>query len=164
MTQAEGATGPSGIQQAGLTSDLGWALRATSLAFQSWADGAVTDIPSGARGYLVLVAANESVPRSQLTIARQLGIDKTIMTYLVDALVEQSLVERRTDPMDRRVRQLVLTDVGRAALAKARQRLSITEERLLHPLTPPQAEQFRSLLALVAGSARASAIGDCTGE
>jgi hypothetical protein len=74
------------------------------MAFQVWAEGAVADLPSGARGYLVLVAADDGEPRSQLAIARQLGIDRTIMTYLVDALVEQHLIERHLDAHNRRVR------------------------------------------------------------
>jgi DNA-binding MarR family transcriptional regulator len=127
------------------------------MAFQSWADSAVAELPSGARGYLVLVAADDPIGQSQLAIARQLGIDKTVMTYLVDALVAEDLIERKPDPADRRVRQLVLTDSGRAALATARSRLAVTERRLLAALSPVQAREFRSSLAAIATAAQGAA-------
>ena len=142
-----------------LLSDFGWALRATSMAFQLWADGAVADLPGGARGYLVLVAADDPQLRSQLAIARQLSIDKTVMTYLIDALVEKSLLERKPDPNDRRVRQIVLTSSGRTELAKARARLVVTEQRLLSALTPTDAGQFRILLAGVAAAVQGATTG-----
>lgn len=135
-----------------LERDFGWTLRAVSVAFQSEAIAAVSHLPSGPRGYLVLLAASEGSGQSQLAIARRLGVDKTVMTYLVDALVEQGLILRESDPADRRVRQLVLTDTGRATLDAARAEIAAVETRLLSSLSADDAERFRTLLAAVAAS------------
>ena len=132
--------------------DFGWALRAVSIAFQTEAIDAVSHLPSGPRGYLVLLAASEGSGQSQLAIARRLGVDKTVMTYLVDALVEQGLITREPDPTDRRVRQLVLTSAGRTSLEAARAEIAAVETRLLSSLSADDGARFRSLLAAVAGS------------
>lgn len=138
-----------------VTDDFGWAIRAISTTFRAAAELAVADIPSGGRGYLVLLAAGDGEPRAQAVIARQLELDRTIMTYLVDALVGRGLVERRADPADRRVRLLVLTDAGTAVLEAARAQIDAVEERLLAALDPDQRSTFRTLLATVAQSAGA---------
>jgi DNA-binding MarR family transcriptional regulator len=135
-----------------LDSDFGWALRAISISFRTEASEAVAHLPSGERGYLVLLAASEHSGQSQLAIARRLGVDKTVMTYLVDALVDKGLIVREPDPHDRRVRTLVLTDDGRASLDAARAHIAAAENRLLAPLSSADAERFRTLLAAVAAS------------
>ncbi|MFK0044612.1 MarR family transcriptional regulator [Streptomyces sp. NPDC090741] len=40
-------------------------------------------------------------------MATYLGIDRTVMTYLIDDLVTAGLVERRLNPADRRQRKIV---------------------------------------------------------
>jgi DNA-binding MarR family transcriptional regulator len=144
-----------------LESDFGWALRAISMHFQSEAGAAVSDLPSGGRGYLVLLAAGEHSGQSQLALARRLGLDKTVMTYLVDALVDHGLIAREPDPADRRIRQLVLTAQGRTRLDLARAHIAAVEERLLAPLAAADAARFRSMIAAVAASTSPGAKPDC---
>jgi len=50
----------------------------------------------------VLVAAARGNARNQLALAQQLGVDRTVMTYLIDDLERAGYVERRPDPADRR--------------------------------------------------------------
>ena len=71
-----------------LDSDLGWALGAVFRAYVKSAEAAVADLPGGPRGYQVLAAAARDLPRSQLALAQQLGVDRTVMTYLLDDLGE----------------------------------------------------------------------------
>lgn len=47
-------------------------------------------------------------------LGERLGIDKSYVTAIADSLEQSGLVERRPDPNDRRVRNLVLTERGRA--------------------------------------------------
>ena len=143
-----------------LVTDFGWALRSVSIAFQDGANAAVASLPSGSRGYLVLLSASEDNGRSQLAIARQLGVDKTVMTYLVDALVEADLISREPDPADRRIRRLILTPTGRAALDKAQKQIAAVENRLLASVPETDAARFRALLAAVAANA-GSAMSAC---
>lgn len=133
-----------------LSSDFGWALRAMSKGFVSLATDAVLDIPSGARGYLVLVAVSESSAPSQLALASQLLIDKTQMTSVLGQLEAGSLVERTPDPADKRARLINITAKGRRRLEQARRELVEVEERVLAPLDEEGRESFRVMLAEVA--------------
>ncbi|MES9607591.1 MarR family transcriptional regulator [Actinomadura sp. NPDC000929] len=54
-------------------------------------------------------------------LANQMHCDKANITGLVDRLVRRELVERRPDPDDRRVSQVVLTERGRELVARFRQ-------------------------------------------
>lgn len=56
------------------------------------------------------------LPASQLALPHCLVIDRTVMTRLVDDIERAGLVTRRPDQADRRVRQVLATPAGRAAL------------------------------------------------
>jgi DNA-binding MarR family transcriptional regulator len=132
--------------------DFGWAINMVFRAFRQRASVSLADLPGGPRGYLVLSAVAQDLPRSQLALAQQLAVDKTAMTYLLDALEAAGLVERRPDPADRRQRQIVLTSTGRSALEEFGERLAEAEQRLLSALAPEEAHAFRQFLDRVARS------------
>lgn len=158
------APGSTGAPAAGLEGDLGWAIRMVSSAFQRVASASVEDLPGGARGYLVLVALDSGEPPSQLALAQQVSLDRTVMTYLLDDLEKHGLTTRRPDPRDRRARQVLITDEGRARLAEARRRLSVAEAELLADLDAADTARLRGLLTRVARTARRDAAGtapDC---
>lgn len=134
----------------GIETELGWSLQATYQGFSRTASGAVADVPGGPRGYQVLVAVTTEEPSSQLALAHRLGIDKTAMTYVIDALESAGLVERRPDPHDRRIRRVVSTEKGRALLTTTRAALRHVEVRLMRDLSPTERTQLRQLLARVA--------------
>ncbi len=134
----------------GIETELGWSLQATYTGFSRTAITAVAGVPGGPRGYQVLVAITTEPAVSQLALARRLGIDKTPMTYVIDALEGDGLVERRPDPRDRRVRRVVATPQGEALLAATRTALREVEAALLRDLSPPEQTQLRQLLARVA--------------
>src|SRR3954463_6352379 len=90
--------------------DLGWALGTVFRRYARAAAKALEGIPGGPRGYQVLAAAAGIEPRRQLSLAHQLGIDRTVMTYLVDDLEQAGVVERKPDPADRRARLIVATE------------------------------------------------------
>ena len=81
--------------------------------------GALEPIGIGPREFLLMrfVAAAEG--QSQQALAERLGVPPSRMVAMVDHLEEASLVERRADPEDRRVRGLHLTRKGRGVLQKA---------------------------------------------
>lgn len=80
------------------------------------------------------------------------------MTYLLDDLESDGLITRRPDPRDRRARQVVITDEGRARLQRAREALEVAEGRLLSALGDDDADQLRRLLARVAHAAQREAL------
>lgn len=47
------------------------------------------------------------------TVAEVLSCDASTLTGIADRLEERKLIQRQTDPTDRRVKLLVLTDAGR---------------------------------------------------
>ncbi|WP_285658605.1 MarR family winged helix-turn-helix transcriptional regulator [Actinomycetospora sp. NBRC 106375] len=130
--------------------DLGWALGRVARAHLRTAQDVVSGLPGGPRGYQVLAGLAEGPPRTQLALARTLGVDRTVMTYLLDELEKAGLVERRPDPADRRARQVLLTDTGGARLCDLERRLRDAEEDLLAPLEPAERDVLRALLQRLA--------------
>jgi DNA-binding MarR family transcriptional regulator len=155
-TRDRGHAGPdedgSGIDwgSGGIETQFGWSIQAVYQGFVRTAQTAVADVPGGPRGYQVLVAITTEEPTSQLALAQRLGIDKTQMTYVIDALAEGGHVERQPHPRDRRIRQVVPTDAGRALLESARVALHDVEEALMRDLAPDERTALRRLLARVA--------------
>ncbi|GAA1113714.1 MULTISPECIES: MarR family winged helix-turn-helix transcriptional regulator [Kitasatospora] len=139
---------------ADLTGDFGFSLLVLARAYQSAVALVLDDVPQGARGYQVLSAVVRGDHPSQLALATYLGIDRTVMTYLVDDLVAAGLVERRLNPGDRRQRRIVATARGVDALQSLRKRVREAEDRLLGALDDSECQAFRGHLARVACDVR----------
>lgn len=139
-----------------LSGDLGWALGVVFRSYASAANAALADLPGGPRGYQVLAAATRGEPGSQLELARHLGIDRTVMTYLLDDLAGAGLIERRPDPADRRARRIAATTPGRDLLGVLDRRLRAAEHQVLAGLDSGDDRRvFRALLRQVATHASA---------
>ncbi|GAA5193626.1 hypothetical protein GCM10023322_56090 [Rugosimonospora acidiphila] len=133
---------------------LGWGLAVVKRVFYDRVADSVRDLPGGPRGYLVLAALSLGRRPSQLALANQLDFDRTAMTYLLDELEAAGLVERRPDPSDRRVRQVLITDSGSAALTEYSGRVREEQRRLLAPLDALEAAAFTSMITRVARAAQ----------
>jgi DNA-binding MarR family transcriptional regulator len=133
-----------------LADDLGWGLGTVFRAYVKAAHEAVTDLPGGPRGYQVLSAAAQGTVGSQLALAQHLGVDRTVMTYLLDDLEAAGLIERRPDPADRRARRIVATHRGTELLTELDGRLRAAEAHLLAPLDQEARESFRAQVRLLA--------------
>ncbi len=86
----------------------------------------------------------------------RLGIDRTVMTYLVDGLEAAELVVRMPDPTDRRARLVVATDAGRARLDTLDQRLGLVESRVLAGLDAADRASLKALLGKLAAQVNAT--------
>lgn len=133
-----------------LDEDLGWSLGVVFRAYVRTAETLVSDLPGGPRGYQVLAAAAQDDPGGQGALAQRLGIDRTVMTYLVDDLETAGLVERRPSASDRRSKLVVATEHGRKTWARTRDRLERAEDHVLAPLDPADRDRFRDLLRTLA--------------
>src|SRR5580693_430207 len=133
-----------------LSNDLGWALGVVFRGYVKATHEALADLPGGPRGYQVLAAADGDEHGSQLALAAHLGVDRTVMTYLLDDLEAAGLIERRPDPADRRARHVVSTEQGTELLATLDQRLRAAEEQLLAPLDQKARQSFRAQVRLLA--------------
>jgi DNA-binding MarR family transcriptional regulator len=79
-------------------------------------------------------------------LARRLQVAVPTMTRMLDGLAERTLIERLPDPASRRQIRIVLTDEGRALLARYEAIIAARLRRLLSHLNTQQ--QFRLQLAL----------------
>ncbi|WP_232662819.1 MarR family winged helix-turn-helix transcriptional regulator [Pseudonocardia sp. TRM90224] len=131
---------------AGVETDLGWALGTVMRTYLRMADARLAGIPGGPRGYQVLASASDPELNSQLALAKYLGVDRTVMTYLIDDLEGAGLVARVPDPADRRARRIELTDAGTERLCQLERSLREAEEHLLGALEPEEREVLRTLL------------------
>jgi DNA-binding MarR family transcriptional regulator len=137
-----------------LSNDLGWALGTVFRGYVKTTHEALAGLPGGPRGYQVLAASAQDEHGSQLALAQRLGVDRTVMTYLLDDLEAGGLIERRPDPADRRARRIVVTPHGSDTLTRLDQRLRAAEEQLLSGLDSDEDRQvFRGLLRRLAAHA-----------
>lgn len=134
--------------------DLGWSLGVLLRGYQVALGSALDSLPHGFRGFQVLHAVAGGDHPSQLALAADLGIDRTVMTYLIDDLVAADLVERRPNPQDRRQRQVVLTDSGARRLAECEAVVGHAEEHALSALDPQERATLCGLLRRAAQGAR----------
>ena len=140
---------------ANLEGDLGWMLGVVFRAYVKASDHALRDLPGGPRGYQILTAAAGEPPRNQGAIAEELGIDRTVLTYLIDDLERLDLVARRPDPADRRSRLVVATAGGRATWQRRQDELRRVEAHVLSPLPAADTAAFTALLSRLACRAHA---------
>jgi DNA-binding MarR family transcriptional regulator len=133
-----------------LGNDLGWGLGVAFRAYGKAATALMASLPGGPRSYQVLTIASRDQPGTQLAVAAQLGIDRTVMTYLLDALERAGLLAREPDPNDRRARRIVVSKRGLALLADLDERLREVEASVLSALDEDERAVFRSLLQRVA--------------
>ncbi|HEY0692913.1 MAG TPA: MarR family winged helix-turn-helix transcriptional regulator [Kribbella sp.] len=130
--------------------DLGWALGVVFRRYAKAAAAALAEMPGGPRGYQVLATVVLEGPRRQLDLAQHLGVDRTVMTYLLDDLEKAALVERQSDPADRRARLIAPTEVGRRTLCELETELAAAEGDVLGSLGESERQVFRTLLQRVA--------------
>jgi len=136
----------SPVDSPDLHDDLGWSLGVLLRSYRDRVTAALGEFPHGTRGYEALAAVLRGGHDSQLSLAGHLGIDRTVMTYLVDDLEAEGLVERKPNPADRRQRQIVVTDRGRALLESACDRVVAAQDEVLGALAAPERAALRSLL------------------
>jgi MarR family transcriptional regulator, transcriptional regulator for hemolysin len=140
------AAPPPASLPAGFGDNLGWLLAQCFRAHVIAMDRAIADLPHGHRGYQALSGAANCSAHNQAALAKQLGLDRTVMVYLVDDLEKAGLVERLPDPNDRRSRLIRATAAGRTRLAAAQAAISAAEAELLEVLDQDQQKSLRTML------------------
>ncbi|HEX6491880.1 MAG TPA: MarR family transcriptional regulator [Candidatus Dormibacteraeota bacterium] len=102
------------------------------------------------RHFLVLRHVARAEGLSQHALAQALRIPASRMVGLVDTLEQRGLVERRSNPRDRRARALFLTEAGGRTLQDAF-RIAMGHERALtEGLSPAECDQLLALLRRLA--------------
>jgi DNA-binding MarR family transcriptional regulator len=129
---------------------LGYLLKHTQLRLTEHAGPALAPFGLDGRELAVLAVLAAGRPLSQLEAARRLGVDRTTMVALVDALEGKGLVKRRRSEEDRRRNIVELTEQGRRVRADAEDAREVAEREFLAPLGEKDAARLvKALRALL---------------
>ena len=88
-------------------------------------------------------------PQQQGALASVFGLAPRTVTELIDTLERDGLVERRTDPADRRARQVHLTPAGEQARARGAQIRQQVLDRVMGALSDEQRSHFAEVIAVI---------------
>ena len=105
--------------------------------------GTRTQLSPGVLKMLVRLARTDGISMGEM--ARAIGCDPSYITALVDDLAAHDLVTREPDPLDRRVKIIVLTATGRALGEEIQSVLSVPPASF-SALSRPELRQLRDLL------------------
>jgi DNA-binding MarR family transcriptional regulator len=156
LTPSDAAAAPADADDAadadefdrGLLEDLlGYHLRrAEVFAFQNFGStGPGHDgVSPGQLGVLLMVQANPGI--NQTGAGRALGIDRSTLVSIIDALEARALLERTPSPNDRRSHALIVTAKGNAFLERIRPRLDTHEAELVRNLSAAERATLIDLL------------------
>lgn len=141
---------PSAALAAGLLPGLiGYRLRlAQQTVFRDFAK-TVPDLSPGRVGMLMLIEANPGVTQSRLASA--VGLDRSTMVGVIDALEARGLIERRRGK-DRRTNGLWLTRAGRGVVGGLKRRIAAHEQRVAARLSAAERTRLLSLLEKLCGA------------
>ncbi|MFI1363631.1 MarR family winged helix-turn-helix transcriptional regulator [Streptomyces griseochromogenes] len=131
---------------AALTSRLGYLLKHVHLRFTEASAQALAPFGVDGRELAVLAVLAADRPLSQMEAAGRIGVDRTTMVALVDALEGKGLVARRRSTEDRRRNTVQPTAKGQELLREAELARAEAERRFLAPL--PDADRDGFLRAL----------------
>ena len=135
---------------------LGYLLKHAHLALEQRTDAALADVGLTTRdlGVLRVIAGGEA--RSQQEAAAVLGVDRTSMVALLDALEHRGIVTRKPSERDRRRNAVELTQDGRSLFQLAEQRSTEAEQAFTATLGDAGgAELRRALQAVLKRTAKA---------
>lgn len=103
------------------------------------------------RDYIVLSALHKTPDLTQVELAKALGLDKTTLMTQLDRLESARLIERRSDPHDRRARLVRITAGGEAVRSTVAEASTLVEEGALDSYSADQVRQFRRMLFEIIG-------------
>jgi DNA-binding MarR family transcriptional regulator len=99
--------------------------------------------------YSLLAALEEFGPASQAALGRRCGIDRSDVVAVINELVDRKLVERASDPDDRRRNIITITPAGIQQLRRLDALLTQIQDELLAPLSTDERDQLARLLTRV---------------
>nr|WP_245363133.1 MarR family transcriptional regulator [Cohnella thailandensis] len=108
-----------------------------------WAKDIENDLSISQVQALDILLAEGSKPSSYLS--NILGVTSGGMTVISDKLVKQKLVERVSDPSDRRVVKLEITEEGKRLLASIQEKRVELMEKMFSSLSDEEVQQLLSI-------------------
>ncbi len=134
---AEAAAEPGPLQLGELSDHLGYVLKRAQLrVFENFLQ-TVASLQLTPAQFSVLLLMDRNPGRNQTEIATTLGILRPNFVSMLDGLESRGLCERVRSTNDRRSHILLLTDKGRAVLARAKKLVATKHEARLNELLGP---------------------------
>ena len=135
---AEAAAENAALQLGELSEHLGYALKRAQLRIFEDFLRCVAPLQLTPAQFSVLLLLDKNPGRNQTEIANTLGILRPYFVAMLDGLESRDLCARMRSTNDRRSHILVLTDKGRAVLARAKKLVATKHEARLNELLGPQ--------------------------
>jgi DNA-binding MarR family transcriptional regulator len=136
---------PSPVPEA-MSDRLGYLLGRAHLAHRQVAESRLATFGVRAKEYGALSILESEGPLSQQRLGQLMGVDRTTMVAVANALEGRGLVERERDPTDRRAYALHVTKAGRRLLSRATKAVSLAEDEFLADLSVGERRQLKTLL------------------
>ena len=135
-----------------LSDVLNWLMHRAALSMGEAESRACREQGLSIRGYVTLRYIAKSEPQTQLEIAREICLDKTTTTAVIDELVASGFVVREIGSKDRRSRVPAITDAGLAVIAGIAPTIQSIENDALASLAADERTEFVSSLRKIAFS------------
>jgi len=138
------------IETAGLVEHLGYLLRRAQInVFQDFRRTLEPlDIRPAQYSVLTVIQANPGL--TQMALAHTLGIERSRLVHLLDALEARAFVQRVASKTDRRSHALHLTEEGEKAFAQIRALAQKHEKNVADKLGPQRRKELLRLLSIYA--------------
>jgi len=131
--------------------DIVYLLNEAAGVARSAASSSLGNLGVSARQMSIMRLLSLRSPIRQHDLGVLLGIDRTSMVALIDALEDIGYVVREADPSDRRAHALRLTEAGQAANVNIGQALADVQDSIMEPLAVEERELLVSLLGKLTG-------------
>ena len=129
-----------------LSDRLGYLLGQAHLAHRRVAERRLGSLGLRGKEFGALSVLADEGPLSQQRLGERLGIDRTTMVAVVDALERKGFAERRRNSEDRRAYSLHATGTGRRVLDRATEAAQRAEAEFLAQLPAREARQLKEIL------------------
>jgi MarR family transcriptional regulator for hemolysin len=133
---------------------IGLVLATTSKAVGRAFNGALAENGGSIPSWLILNALKSEPRRTQLDLARAVGIEGPTLTRHLDGMEQAGLVQRQRGPVDRRAIQVELTRAGHQLHARLLKRVISFNQQLRTGLSAEDVETLRRLLRQLQENAR----------
>ena len=129
---------------------LSYLLKRTFALLEATIEPGLARLGVNGREFGALTLLEAEGPASQQRLADRIGVDRTTMVALIDALEEKRLVKRHKDPGNRRAYVLELTAAGHKRRRDALKAVERAEQGALAPLSAAESVTLtRALQRLV---------------
>ena len=128
---------------------LGFLMAKSHLSFLRQAEAKINTPGITGRHYGCLTLIADEGPMTQQRLGERMGVDRTTVVSIVDALERQGFVERRRNPDDRRAYALQVTAKGAQWQERVTELVLETEAEFLAPLSADERKQLVEMLQRV---------------